>query len=223
MRWIAGLMLVAALVWPADSSAGRAAPCSKPHSRTIAESGQVRVYRAGVHVDACSKTTGRRVVLGIAADYVDVYDVALVQIAGPWVAAVQDCYCRSYHAQGLAEIHVVDTRVGAVAVHRVGASRQRAVTDLVLDGGGRVAWISADYGGPPAGPTFTGLRVERADGRSIAELDAGEDIAPFSLALSSGGALYWQRGTGVYSAPLGGRRTAPRNDKSRPSRGGSRH
>jgi hypothetical protein len=51
--------------------------------------------------------------------------------------------------------------------------------------------------------------VERADGRSIAELDAGEDIAPFSLALSSNGALYWQRGTGVYSAPLAGRLTRP--------------
>ncbi len=64
-------------------------------------------------------------------------------------------------------------------------------TDLVLDPGGSLAWITDER--PYSQQVPVPYTVKRCDATGCAELDRGNDIEPGSMALSTGSHLYWMR------------------------------
>jgi hypothetical protein len=200
---IAALAAVAALVAAAGAGAGaKPRKCHPPGTRTIVANEQVRVYRTTSGEDrrfGCSYRTGKSFRIAATEPGVDGY--------GPWALDGRFVAFGHYPACG-----VCADEGNFVVRWDARARRERLweldfdddgkvtrVTDIAVNGSGRVAWIVRDR----RAPGDIQVQTESAD-RAPAVLDSGADIAPRSLALA-GSTVYWTKG----GAPQSARLTAP--------------
>jgi len=196
LRFAAAAASILALALTAP--AAEAATCNPPKSKTIADDGDARVYkdRRRHAVEACVRSTGRRVRLGL--DYDDGFEsfgVSRVRLSAPFVAAAISCGCRQQSRTGpIPRLVVHDLRSGS-AVTTVHYSTGDRFSDVVLAPDGALAWIAGREGRYAVARLVPGGERQVLDPQTTA-------IDPRSLVLGGDRTLYWRRDGMVVSAPL---------------------
>ncbi|MEA2421975.1 MAG: hypothetical protein QOF55_1074 [Thermoleophilaceae bacterium] len=183
---IVGVALLAGLLTAAPAAdAKSASSCARAGSKTLVQNSKVRVYRVGSGtnktLNACRRSTGRRVQLAAAFDdgFVTSASFADVRLSGlfvAWSETATDLSCKADCPPG----YQPTTR--AIGVYDMGHRRSRSVAGypamgaLVLSRFGGVAW-AAQAGS--AGPVEIRGSVRSGDDRL---LDSG-NIDPKTLAI----------------------------------------
>lgn len=192
--------------------------CSLRRSKTVAANTDGRVFsksdgEGGNDVYGCLYSRNRRVLLGIDGDYVDLFRISLVQLAGRFVGFDQGYAGRQGEST---EIYVVNLHSGKrtfeVQAGPGGSFGDNAYsTDLELKPSGAVAWITAYLRSGEGYPYRYTVNRHDANGDSVVDesrtdsvfgpLGVASPIEPKSLA-RSGSILYWTKGGAPQTAPL---------------------
>jgi hypothetical protein len=185
LTFLAGVAALA-LVLPASTSAGSAgAPCWPSGTRTVAATGDVRVYYRGASDNhqryACVTRTGRRWKLGrfTTASYGP--GVVNVDIAGRFVAFQ---YVSCSDGCGDSDVRVLDTRSGRLRRSPKARAGFDGLSGLVVSRRGTVGYIARFESGE--------REVHVFDGASDRVVDSGPGIELNSIAFA-GNTLYWTR------------------------------
>jgi|tagenome__1003787_1003787.scaffolds.fasta_scaffold20971710_2 hypothetical protein len=189
--------------------------CSRPHSRTILQTAQVRVASASGTMRACWRPTGRAFTVGDAygcdKDGFGCGGARRFRVAGAVLA--YEASSLDHYGNSSYEVVVTDVRRGK-RLRRVATgplTPEQAnpsdrierhegvgpVTALVVRSDGAVAWIARDLHAD-AGVSYV---VRALIGRHSTGLADGADIAPRSLRLA-GSTLSWTQRGQRRSAPL---------------------
>lgn len=184
-----------------SSSATAVARCGPPGARTLAAGAQARVYKTGGAVYACAPGSRPPVRLGTANRCLRAGRVDRTAVSGRLVAAA---LTRCGVDAGQAAVEVLRLPDGRAlyahgAIGNPGPEAFSTVTDLVLSGRGRVAWI-ARSSSILRHRTQTEVHAGGPGGTRL--LDSGAPVVPGSLRLS-GGRVSWQHGSARRSGPLG--------------------
>jgi hypothetical protein len=169
---------------------------------TLAATGRIRVFRLlAFGVYACSRPTGRPMLLAQEDDSLVLSSVQAVQIAGPYVAlsTATAWKCRD------SAVQVADIRARRVVRQRRsqttmdnpvhGCLSTTSIVDLVLRPSGAIAW--------PEAPGDTGEAAVRAlDDAGDRTLDVGPDVDPGSLQLVGRDEVSWTRAGQLQTAAL---------------------
>jgi hypothetical protein len=199
---------VLGVVAPAHGASKRAA-CEPRGSVTIQANAEARLFRRGNTIFACGFRKGkvmrygsdiskgcRDVELGCDGTYRYVLN-------GHFVAYVFAVATRNSID---AYVVVADLRRARARIVWHGGDlgalppSQLTVTDLVVSRSGALAWVARSS---TEGVVATRQEVHVADARGERLVDPGPNVVIGTLALSSGGVVYWKNGDEVRSALLG--------------------
>lgn len=178
------LPLLALLLTAAPASAATTERDCATAGRPIDGNAQVRVYRRGETVFACSLENGRRIVLGVEyfKSTTGTADVRLLALAGRLVAWVHESCLPDYQPLVCStRLTIATPATRRARFRRHFESSTVRVTDLVLRLDGAGAWVEDDPRGTRS------LHVRDKSGESVAVTSA--DIA--DLALSELSTVYW--------------------------------
>lgn len=216
MRRTASLVLAAVVLaaWaPAEAGArDPSARCYPRDVRGLASGVRARVFHRDLEdgdyvIYACDLISGRRTRIG-EGTFRDGDSVGSIRFAGRIVGFVGGSCVGLMGTPCTSSIETVDVRTR----RRLSTGVEAEVTDFLVSPTGAAAWIEREGG------------VHRAKaisaGHTATELDSGPALEPGSLALSSGGRLYWTNAGEARSAQLDWRK--PPREPRDPPVGGNR-
>lgn len=206
---VALIAAVAFTAAPAQAAKKPANACKPRGAQTAAQNPHARVFWVGNSLYAC-KTGGRRpIVLRRFRDRecpgrdspVGCDNASAIRVRGRFVAVASFA---SNDVHGGARVDVVDVVNRAsvsnwISPHDEDHSYTK-VTAIELSPSGSVGMIVRAVDMLPGGSSESEVLALRGSG--VSQLDTGEGIDLYSLALGRNGALYWKNGDTVRVAPL---------------------